>query len=221
VIQRLSNLETHIINLIIPIQGIHSFLKDPNEIHTLLDVIKRPLQVDDRRLSAVLQEFRSSMISFEKKMDEFNDKCNALDVSQTYSEIKYIGKRLKEIEEKIAKIQEEGIKKKVDLNFSCDGYELVNKPCNYDKDDNLAPQDLLKYALESLKEREAYVVCHRLGIGGEKEKTFKKIGIKMGIAASGVSTLYNRAIRKLRHPSRVAKIHACNCKKLQVAVLEE
>jgi len=190
-------------------------------MHTLLDVIKRPLQVDDRRLSAVLQEFRGSMLGFEKKMDEFNDKCNALDVSQTYSEIKYIGKRLKEIEEKLAKIQEEGIKKKVDLSFSCDGYDLVKKPSNYHKDDELEPKDLLKYTLESLSEREAYVIVHRLGLDGEKEKTFKKIALAMHITGSRVSTLYSRALRKLRHPSRASKVQACNCKKLQVAVFGE
>lgn len=221
VIRRLSNLETHIINLIIPIQNISKVLTSSADIHFLLDALQKPLKIDDTRLNNRLKEFQDMMVKFELKVDEFDGKTETIDIVKTFGEIKYIGKRLKEIEEKIGRIQEEGIKKQVDLNFSCDGYELVKKTSNYEKDDELEKKDLVKYALESLKNEESYVLVHRLGLDGEKEKTFAKIATKMKKSSSWIATLYNRALRKLRHPSRIEKVRACNNKKLQLAVLGE
>lgn len=221
VIRRLVNLETHIINLILPIQNISAVLKSSADIHFLLDLLQKPLKVDDVRLANRLKEFQDVMVKFELKVDEFDGKTKSIDIVQTFSEIKFIGKRLKEIEEKIETIKEDGIKRKIDLNFSCDGYELVKKPSNYQKDDDLKPQDLLKYVLESLSQKEAYIVSHRLGICGEKEKTFKKISMMMKISATSVSSVFSKAIRKLRHPSRCEKVRMCNCKNLQIAVFGE
>lgn len=219
--RRLANLETHIINLIVPIQGISNFFKNTHDVEKLLHYLDRPLQVDDSRLNARLKEFRECMVHFELKVDEFNGKTEQLDITQTFAEIKYIGKRLKEIEEKIVKIQENGIKKQIELNFSCDGYDLVKKPSNFQKDDELESEDLLKYALESLPSKESYVIVHRLGLEGQEEKTFRKIAMKMKCSASYVSTLYSRGIRRLRHPTRIDKVRACGDKKLQQAVLIE
>lgn len=221
VLRRLSNLETHIINLIIPIQNISKVLTSSADIHFLLDLLQKPLKIDDTRLANRLKEFQEMMVKFELKVDEFDGKTETIDIVKTLGEIKYIGKKLKEIEEKIGLIQEKGIRKQVELNFSCDGYDLVKKTSTYDKAEELPQKDLLKYALESLDSKESYVLVHRLGLDGEKEKTFAKIAMQMKIGASSISIIYQRALRKLRHPSRIEKVRGCNNKKLQLAVLGE
>ena len=91
IIQRLNNLEEHIINIVHPIQGLCGVLKDKSRLSELFNVMSQPIKIDDRSLALKLNEFKS--IS-----ENLKDTAKSLDIVQTYSEIKYIGMRLNEIE---------------------------------------------------------------------------------------------------------------------------
>jgi RNA polymerase primary sigma factor len=58
------------------------------------------------------------------------------------------------------------------------------------------------HVLESLGEREAEVVRLRFGIDGEQPMTLEDIGARFGITRERVRQIEQKAMRKLRHPSR-------------------
>lgn len=68
------------------------------------------------------------------------------------------------------------------------------------------PQNMLvarlETALETLKPKEAEVIRLRLGLDGD-EKTFRSIGEQLGVCSERVRQIEGKALRKLRHPTRV------------------
>lgn len=201
ILRRLSNLESHIINLIHPIQDICSILTNKHDLYELMSLLKKPLSIDDTRL-------RNLIIEFKKTMDQFQKNVKKLDFVQTFGEIKFIGKKLHQIEADIAEIKKDGIKKKIDMSFSCDGYELVRK--DIEQVTSKHPDDLLKELLCTLTEREQKVVIHRLGLCGVvAKKTYVALGKVFNVSGNRVSQLYAKALRKLRHPSRILMVKNC------------
>lgn len=205
ILRRLDKLETHVINMIVPF----------NNIQPLIDLFSRPLNIDDRKLASLLTDFRKSVTELIQaiKVEDLSKLKDELypiiemgrNLSQTMGEIKFIGKRLFEIEHKINEIAEKPLRKEVELSFRCDGYELVRKPNNYDKTQEQKPpsdDDNLKKLLDTLTEREKKVLIHRLGLLGEKNKTYVAIGKMYGCSNERASMIYKKALRKLRHPER-------------------
>jgi len=216
ILRKLSVLEQHIINLIIPIQNISTALRSPSDIHQILKLLQKPLTIDDRRISYLIEEFRKTIDHFESGKDK-------LDIVQTLSEIKYIGKRLNQIEETLSKMEKEGIKKNINLDISCDGYELVKKPRNFDKEEAVKdPHEDIQEILESLKNtKEGNIIIHRLGLLGHGKKTYTAIGKIMNLSKERCRQIYCKALRKLRHSTRVGKVKACSHIELKKEVLGE
>jgi hypothetical protein len=197
--RRLHNLEKHVINLIIPIQGICKVLSCPNDIKYLIESLNKPIPINDTSLRILLADFDREMKRFYKSIEELK----SLNVSQTYAEIKYIGKRLNEIELILECMKKEGIKKDIHLDFTVDGYQMVKRPVGYDPEDPIEkPDTSLQDLLNSLDKREAKAIIHRLGLFGEKKKTYEKLGNVFGVAGEQARRIYARAIRKCRHPER-------------------
>lgn len=194
--RKLSLLEQHVINLIIPIQDICKIFKDTNRLNGLVDLLSKPLKVDTRQLESSSAQIRESSNSFKEDIKD-------LDIKRTFDEIKYIGKRLNDIEVTLSKIKEEGVSKNVQLDFTVDGYQMVKKPLDYRKDDLIEdPNKNLVELLDTLSEREKKVLIYRIGLFGEEKKTLKQVGEIFGITGEPVRQCYNKAIRKLRHPSK-------------------
>jgi RNA polymerase sigma factor (sigma-70 family) len=184
-----------------------------NSIELLLSHVSQPLLVDDRGLQYALVNFRSFM---EKAIEEIK----VLDIAQTFSEIKFIGKKLHQIEADIAEIKKDGIKRKIDLSFSCDGYEMVKK--NSEKITSKNPEEILKELLRTLTQREIEVITHKFGLFGYAiKKTYVALGKVFGVSSERVSQIYKKAIRKLRHPSRRHLVKACMHEELIKEVLGE
>jgi RNA polymerase sigma factor (sigma-70 family) len=59
--------------------------------------------------------------------------------------------------------------------------------------------------LESLPDREQYVIANRFGLGCE-EKTLEEIGEELGVHRERVRQIESKALCKLRHPSRSQKL---------------
>lgn len=206
ILRRLGNLETHIINLIHPIQSICSVLTRKEDLYELISLLKKPLSIDDSRLRNLIREFHNVM-------EKFDENIKKLNFVQTFGEIKFIGKKLHQIEADIAEIKKDGVKKKVDLNFSCDGYELVKKEIEHVISKN--PDDLLNEVLSTLPEREQKIIIHRLGLFGiVPKKTYVALGKFLGISGGISSQIYRKALRKLRHPTRSVMVKNCMNKKL-------
>lgn len=190
--RKISNLEQHLINLVVPIQGISKLFRSSDLAERLVETFSKPIQIDDRALKKYLDEFYEKMLKFAVDRD----------LSQAFAEIKYIGNRLNKIEETLCKIQSAGIKKTLDVALSVDGYEMVKKPKNYEECPIEDPNKDLEDLLDTLHEKEKIAVIHRLGLKGEKPKTYEAVGDVLNLTKERARQLYSKGIRKMRDPKR-------------------
>lgn len=207
---KLHKLEQHLVNLMVTIQGITTVLRHSDQIKQMVELLSKPLMVDDRFFKSLVQDIANMLIQFKETSEK-------LDISKTLSEIKYIGNRLNSIEKDIEQMKSDGIKRNINLEFTCDGYELVKRPVAYERDDPIVePNDNLKEVLETLNEDEAKVLIHRFGLFGEKKKTLQEIATILGIKSRGpVRVKELRALRKLRHPERKKYVDKITHKELR------
>jgi len=212
---KLNKLEQHLINLIIPIQGITTVMRSSKNFEKMIELLVNPLQIDDRFFKTLLAEISKSVF-------EFKEASEKLDFVQTLSEIKYIGSRLNKIETDIADMKKDGIKRNVNLEFRCDGYELVKKPVGYEKEDPvvISEEELMFSILDTLNQRESKVLIHRFGLLGEKKKTLRIIAKLFGLSSGeNIRHIEAKALRKLRHPTRVEKVRLLTDCELKKAIL--
>lgn len=107
--RKISNIETHIINMIIPLQHI-SHYADPTLLKNLNDISSRPLMIDDTGLKQVLNSFKELMEKFSKGTwavdpDKVYDKLKenyGMMISQNV-ELQRITRKLDELEKEVKK----------------------------------------------------------------------------------------------------------------------
>ncbi len=116
VIQRLANLEEHIINLIVPIQQINSLFREPQQVKNLINALSKPIVIDDRSLKMALADLSRMLEVFDLQLE----KCN---LSEFTNEIKYIGNRLKEIQQHLYEMDDR-IKLRA-VKIFVDGKEMI------------------------------------------------------------------------------------------------
>lgn len=79
-----------------------------------------------------------------------------------------------------------------------------------DNPEDIVCRDMLKVHLEevlnTLTEREKMILIYRFGLYGHKQETLEEVGKRFGITRERVRQIENKALRKLRHPSRSRKI---------------
>ncbi|MSS71686.1 MAG: RNA polymerase sigma factor RpoD/SigA [Candidatus Latescibacteria bacterium] len=67
-------------------------------------------------------------------------------------------------------------------------------------------EEEIEMALGTLEKREAEVVRLYFGLGGVNEMTLEEIGVKFGLTRERVRQIKEKALRKLRHPTRGKKL---------------
>ena len=65
--------------------------------------------------------------------------------------------------------------------------------------------------LSSLTPREERVLRMRFGLGMNTDHTLEEVGQIFGVTRERIRQIENKAIRKLRHPSRAKKIRDFYC----------
>lgn len=68
---------------------------------------------------------------------------------------------------------------------------------------NAQSAEIFENLLKTLSVREEEILVKRYGLNGHKETTFTEISKLMNLSAPRVLQLHNKALRKLRHSSRV------------------
>jgi RNA polymerase sigma factor (sigma-70 family) len=195
IFNKIATLETHIINICHMLQN----------IPFLTERLNKPLTLDSGDLPKMITQIRQIMIKL----------CNnlqAYDLKQTFGEIQYIGKRLKQIEADISDLKKEGLKRKIDLDFCVNGYEMVKKK---PENDSISPESALQRVLMSLSGREQEVLKHLYGLMGVKSKTLEKAGKELGVSRERIRQIQQTALKKLRHPSRHSLVQDLTQKKLR------
>lgn len=147
VLRRLANLETHLLNLVIPLSQLSDILTNTNRLDELCRLLKGPVKINDVKLSELLRDFHVGCSNFKKDLYK-------VDLSQTYGEIKYIGNRLKNIEAEIKELKDQKKNQKLRLNLQIDGQDVHVIP-EIDKKTNensiLKPKSQKKTLKTSLK----------------------------------------------------------------------
>jgi RNA polymerase sigma factor (sigma-70 family) len=188
-----------------------------HSIQLLLGHVSKPLVIDDRGLANVLKKFTEDLGNFMDEMRKF-------DFAQAAAEIKYIGKRVNGIEQLIQDIKTQGVEKKVRVDLTLDGYEMVRKKklneiFEDEKETFVNVDAQVENILKTLEKREAEVLIHRFGLLGEKKKTLETTGEIIGLTRESIRRIVAKALRKLRHPVRVELVHNCDHLVLKEAVL--
>ncbi len=83
--------------------------------------------------------------------------------------------------------------------------QTLNRRPEYSATEQLLADDVIK-VLDTLTEKEKAVVQLRFGIDSGQERTLEEVGRKLGITRERVRQLEFRALKKLRHPERAAKL---------------
>lgn len=170
-----------------------------DSIILLLSYVSKPLIIDDRGLNSVLCELR-------KSLKESVEKLETLDISKTLGEIKYIGNRLLKIEQRLDKIQIEGVKSKIRLDINLDGKDLARE--------EIKSEEINEEIFKGLTKKQVLVVKERL-----KGKTFVEIHKIAKVSQARCGMIYKQAIRKLTHYSKRHLIEKCSYSQLKEEVL--
>ena len=222
IIRRLANLEKHILNLVIPINNITEALTDRGFLERLTQSLKTPIKIDDHSLKQNIFDLRNLTKSLSEDLKDLDlrkivgSEIKKLDVNQTYGEIKFIGKALHEINQRLDKIESNGITNKLQVYLSVDGYEMVRKSKEKlpdEKPDN--PDKYVEDLLNTLTEREKQSVIHRIGLLGEKKKTYIQMEKIFKVTRERIRQIYAKAIRKCRHPSKKKYVDLITHKELR------
>ena len=80
-----------------------------------------------------------------------------------------------------------------------------------DATSNAMLAEALKEILDTLTEREADVLRMRFGMYDGRTHTLEEVGQNFGVTRERIRQIENKAIRKLRHPSRAKKIKDFYC----------
>jgi RNA polymerase primary sigma factor len=71
-------------------------------------------------------------------------------------------------------------------------------------------RDITSAALETLTAREDKVLRMRFGIGTEDDHTLERVGEEFNVTRERIRQIETKALRKLRHPTRIKKLEAFN-----------
>lgn len=209
VIRRLAKLESHIINMIIPMQSISRALTDKNHFLLLIDKLDHSIKFTIERLDRAAGDFNKNILN--------------IDIASAVGEIKYLGNRLNEIEKTLNNISKDGIPRKVSVDFTVDGINLVKKPKSYDENEPLAltENDLIISLLDTLTEREKVIMIHRFGLLGESKKSLENTGKIVSKTVEHIRQCEAKAIRKLRKPTVFEQVRKITTPGLRKAILGE
>jgi hypothetical protein len=66
---KLDKLEQHLINLIVPIQGITTVLRHSDQIKRMVELLSTPLTIDDRFFKTLIEDLYKMLILFKETLE--------------------------------------------------------------------------------------------------------------------------------------------------------
>lgn len=181
VLRRLAKLEQHVLNIVFPL----------NNLTQLSEELSKPILVDDRQFQTRLNEFYHFFAKMEERM-------KTIDISQAFAEIKYIGKRLCEIEE-LLKSQSFSEKKELKIAVTVDGYKFYKQKPEFGQENEENDDESLRKLIKLLTPMQGEIFIRRLGLFGNEKSSFKKIAMHLGKSDATVQKYYLKAIRQIRY----------------------
>ena len=131
----------------------------------------------------------------------------------------FMAKKLHAIEAEISGIKEKGIKKNIQLDFTVDGYEMIQKKSGLTDMSCEYVDDSVKQLLDSLTEREAEVLIHRYGLLGASIKNIKETAKQLSTTPERIRKRQLSALIKCRHRFRKPIVDKLSNKDLKKDIL--
>ena len=196
---------------------LHFFSEAYKNLHNML-IRGDKINVTSDSINREVDRLKQERLSLHHLMDEFKEEG-------VLASIKFMAKHIYEIQQELHAIKNDGMTKKIHLDLTMEGYEMVKRTPSMDElemikikeyDADLAMQNLLK----ELPTKERLVLLHRFGLLGEKVKTLQATGKALGITREPVRRHEIMALRRLRHPTRKHLVDQITHKKLKEAITE-
>lgn len=148
------------------------------------------------------------------KANDINQICNELNISiDEYNSLKYYLNYFKTCASLNKYIGEnsDGDDELIDFisSSNCPLQDSNIDPTNTSVEQEILNKDFKKqiaFLLNSLKPREAIIIKLRFGIDCDKTHTLEEIGNIFGLTRERIRQIESRALRKLRHPSRIYRL---------------
>jgi len=208
ILQRLDKIEHQLKFFADTYKTLHNILI--NGIHIKLE--KELLEPSLSRITEKVYEFRQLQTEI----------SNLIKNDSIIGTLSFMGKRIHEMESSIREMKETGIKKKIHLDFTLDGYEMVKKqPLIKDiiPKEEITPEDALVNLLKTITPKESEIISHRYGLFGFGEKTLARVGKLLNLSADRIRQIQSKALRKMRHPSRRKFVEVLTHKELREDIL--
>ena len=199
--------------------NLHFFAEAYKTLHNRLMLREENIKVQIDPTKHGLDKLQETRLELQDLLEEF--KSDTL-----LGSLQFIAKKINEIQEDIKKIKNDGISKKIHLDLTMEGYEMVKRTPAMDElemskleqyNADVAMEELLK----TLTGRERQILMHRFGLLGEKQKLLGETGKIFGIGSEAVKVQEKKALRRLRHPERKHLVEQITHKKLKEAILGE
>jgi len=159
-----------------------------------------------RCTNATINSMSDFLAQLHKECQAISKVSSQLSGESIIGTLKFMAKEIKELKDAVSKIKEEGLNKKITLDVSMDGYEMVKKKVKTNSDEwdeeEKTPEEAIEELFKTLNTREAQVMIHRYGLFGQKKSTYREAAKYFGVCAGRVSQIHKKALVKCRHPSR-------------------
>lgn len=165
--------------------------------------------------------FREIYKDINNIVKQLENVCLALKSDSILGTLAYIGKRINEIGVDIYDMKNNGIKKKIHLDLTLDGYEMVKKKNEPETNIEIPSEDCVRELLHTLTALEQRVLIHRFGLFLESKKTLEATGIILKKSRERVRQIEAKALRKCRHPSRKTLVDRITHKELKMHIRNE
>jgi hypothetical protein len=213
----LEKLKSSIRSLSSHMTNLNFYLQEIPKIQEVGRYIREASNHIEQQARVWFNQFYSMRDEFKKEIGELASFLKEFPSIQQLQELKYMGNRLKEIEDILIELKEDGIKRRVSLSIQCDGID-TKKNIDIEKDEisMSSTQNSKETAgdcalINFLSPKERSVVMHRNGIPEGNCLSYELIGRKLGFSATTAANSYRKAIRKIRQ-----KVKDNNIKKSQI-----
>lgn len=202
----LNSLKTHMVQAIIRLDE-----RVPvDTMNRFAEMLKKPLEIDDKRVLYAVEMFKSEV-----------EKLANMDVGKVTNELKFIAKRIHEVDQRLQSIETNGIPSHAQISVTLDGSKMMKVPHNFDSVDEKAQKmdvekdPSLDKLMSLLDENEKKVISMRLGLYGHKIHSYKEISDIIGISYADTRKAFqvacivwerkeNRSLlKKVSHPNVV------------------
>lgn len=148
-----------------------------------------PLMIDDREL----RKYGDQLIKCTKELKEILGSTAGLELLNSLNELRFIAKKVHEIERYINQIKEDGLRKNVHMDITLDGCKLQTRTLQTEE----FPENPMQKIVSSLDPNDLMILQLRLGLDGKKSHTTTEISKKLNKSKKAIDGALRRITKNI------------------------